>query len=102
MCDAACVKGNEGSVWVKMFDEVLTEEMGNDLRLVCLYVPPLVINEKWEKNPQDWSNWWWGWVKGNYSSGRWDLTLKKEFEYEVIGSQGAEESQREDFSSPLD
>lgn len=36
-----------------MFDEVLTEEMGNDLRLVCLYVPPLVINEKWEKNPQD-------------------------------------------------
>ena len=31
-----------------MFDEVLTEEMGNDLRLVCLYVclyvPPLVRN----------------------------------------------------------
>lgn len=36
-----------------MFDEVLPEEMGNDLRLVCLYVPPLVRNERWEQNPQD-------------------------------------------------
>ena len=38
---------------MKLFDEVLPEEMGNDLRLVCFYEPPLVRNERWEQNPQD-------------------------------------------------